>query len=86
MRLNALLAERLGGSDAVDAWGATVGEALRDLTARHAALAGLVWRGGDTLNPLLVAFLNDRQLLPDELGTELRPGDELVLVTAIEGG
>jgi ferredoxin-nitrite reductase len=82
-----LLAELIGGQDHVDAQGDTVGEALRDLTARHPPLAALVWRADGGFNDQLVAFLNREDVRRLRgLDTPLRPGDELVLITAVEGG
>jgi len=84
------LAELAGGEDvvAVDlaADGATVGAALRALTAAHPALAPLVWRG-ERFNDQLVAFLNQDDVRRLQgLDTPVRAGDRLMLITAVEGG
>jgi ferredoxin-nitrite reductase len=64
-----------------------VGEALHDLTARHPPLAALVWRPDGGFNDQLVAFLNREDVRRlQALDTPVRPGDELVLITAVEGG
>jgi molybdopterin converting factor small subunit len=90
VRFPALLAERIGGADAVTVEGETVGAALADLARRHPALAPLLWRedarGEARPNPMLALFVNGRQVPLDRLATALVPGDELMVVTAIEGG
>ena len=82
----ALFSERIGGVDAVELEGETVGAALRSLTDRYAALAPLVWRPDPELNPVMAVFLNGRQLRPDDLATQVRSGDEIAILSALEGG
>lgn len=90
VRFPALFAERIGGAETVAVEGNTVGAALGDLARRHPALAPLLWRGEGQgqarLNPMLALFVSGRQVALDGLDTPLAPGDELVVVTAIEGG
>ena len=67
--------------------GATVADALEDLTRRHPALEALVWRGPGVFNDQLVLFLNREDVRRLEgMRTALNPGDELMLITAVEGG
>jgi molybdopterin converting factor small subunit len=81
-----LLAELAGGEAAVEVEADTVGGALRALTARHPALAPLVWREG-RFNDQLVAFLNRQDVRRlQALDTPVRSGDALTLITALEGG
>jgi hypothetical protein len=42
------------------------------------------WDGA--INPVMVMFLNDRQLGAAEIGTSVGPGDEIDIVPALEGG
>ena len=84
--LAAALAELVEGNTTFHLEGVTAREALRQLAVAHPPLADLLWRG-DRLNPMLVAFRNQdniRQL--QGLDTPLADGDELALITAIEGG
>ena len=84
--LNTALAELADGNTTFHLEGATVLEALRNLAAAQPPLAALLWRG-EGLNTMLVAFRNQddiRQL--QGLETPLANGDELALITAIEGG
>lgn len=84
----AMIAEHMDGAHEAEVDVASVGEALHVLTARYPALAGLLWRGdGDALNPMLVVFANRRDIREQQgLATPLAPGDEVMLITAVEGG
>ena len=86
IRFTNLFAERIGGANSVDVQGATVESSLRALTDRHPSLAPLVWAKGGALNPVMVVFLNDRQLGPTEIGISVESGDEIDIVSALEGG
>jgi molybdopterin converting factor small subunit len=94
----AQFAELIGGADSVTVDGATVGEALARLTERHPALASLVWPRGagpapgtggvrGALNPVIVVFLNGEDVRhAGGLQAPLREGDELTVISAVEGG
>jgi molybdopterin converting factor small subunit len=86
IRFTNLFAERIGGVSSVDVSAATVESALRALTDRHPALSTLVWAKDGALNPVMVLFLNDRQLGVAEIETSVGPGDEIDIVSALEGG
>jgi molybdopterin converting factor small subunit len=85
IRFTSLFSERIGGVSSVDVAAATVESALRALTGRHPELEPLVWKGGG-LNPVMVLFLNDQQLGPDDLGARIQATDQIDIVPAIEGG
>ena len=85
IRFTNLFAERIGGVNSVDVQAATVESSLRALPDRHPALTPLVWSKG-ALNPVMVMFLNDRQLGATEIGTTVGPDDEIDIVPALEGG
>ena len=86
IRFTNLFAERIGGVNTVEVPAATVESALRALTDRHPSLTPLVWVKDGVVNPVLVVFLNDRQLGGAEIGTAVGPGDEIDIVPALEGG
>jgi molybdopterin converting factor small subunit len=86
IRFTNLFAERIGGVSAVDVQAATIESALRALTDRHPTLMPLVWAKDGALNPVMVLFLNDRQLGAAEIVTPVGPSDEIDIVPAIEGG
>jgi molybdopterin converting factor small subunit len=72
-----------GGADQLEAAGATVGEALRQLELAHPRLAGWVLdeRGG--LRRHVSLFVNDTPAAPD---SPIAPGDQVYIVPAISGG
>jgi len=86
IRFTNLFAERIGGVSSVDVPGATVESSLRALTEQHPVLTPLVWGKDGALNAVMVVFLNDRQLVAAEIGTSVEPGDEIDIVSALEGG
>ena len=86
IRLPALFADRIDSVSTVQVMATTVGSALRALTDEHAALATLVWTDGGAINPVMVLFLNDRQLTSGDIAKTLHTGDQLEIIPAIEGG
>ncbi len=86
VRLPALFADRIDGIDTVEVEATTVETALRALTDRHRELVTLVWAAGGGLNPVMVLFLNDRQLDAGDVTRTLDAGDQLEIIPAIEGG
>ena len=86
IRFTNLFAERIGGVNSVDVQGATVELSLHALTDRHPDLTPLVWAKDGALNAVMVLFLNDRQLGAAEIKTAVAPGDEIDIVSALEGG
>jgi molybdopterin converting factor small subunit len=86
IRFTNLFAERIGGVSSVDVLATTVESSLRALTDRYPTLTPLVWAKDGALNPIMVMFLNDRQLGASEIGTPVGPGDEIDIVPALEGG
>jgi sulfur carrier protein ThiS len=60
---------------------------LRALAQRHPTVRPLLWRTDGQPNPVLVCFVNGRQLpSAGAPATPLRDGDELLLISAVEGG
>ena len=86
IRFTNLFAERIGGVNAVDVPAVSVESALSALTDRHPDLAPLVWAKDGAINPVMVLFLNDRQLGAAEIGTPVGAGDVIDIVPALEGG
>lgn len=89
--LATLLAERMenpgDGFAALHLEGQTVGEVLLELTSRHPALHVLVWRDKASFSPMLAAFLNQQNIQALQgLDTPVKDGDELMVVSALEGG
>lgn len=66
---------------------ATVGGALEELTSQYPALRKHLFSEEGELRTFVNLFLNDedvRQL--DGAGTELKPGDRLMIIPSIAGG
>jgi len=75
------------GQKEVEVDGATVGEALAALTARHAGLRQQVFNQEGQLRSFVNVYLNDddvRYLNKDK--TAVAPGDILTIVPSIAGG
>ena len=72
-----------GGADQLEAAGATVGEALRQLERAHPRLAGWVLDESGGLRRHVSLFVNDTLAAPD---SPLAPGDQVYIVPAISGG
>jgi molybdopterin converting factor small subunit len=86
VRLPALFADRISGVNTVDVPTQTVQDALRTLAARYPELRNLVLGPSGEINPMMVLFLNDKQLSSRELACSVRDDDEIEIIPAIEGG
>ena len=86
VRVPALFADRMDGVSTVEVPATTVTGALRAVSNRFQAIETLVFAAGGGVNPVMVVFLNDRQLGADELDAPVTAGDEIQIVPAIEGG
>ena len=87
LHIPGVLAALAGGAKAIDARGATVGEVVADVAARHPELASKLRDGRGEPYPYGVFYLNDDDIrLRQGFGTPVRDGDEIVVVPAISGG
>jgi molybdopterin converting factor small subunit len=86
IRFSTFLSERIGDISSVEVSATTVGAALRELTDRYPELVRLVWIKEDAVSPMLAVFLNDQLIGPGQLGTSVKPGDEIDLLAAVSGG
>ena len=85
--LGAPLAEEIGGLRTMEMEGATVGEVLRNLTGAHEPLERLLWRKSGEFNPILVVFRNKDDVRGLEgMDTPVQAGDELTVISGLEGG
>ncbi len=85
--LAAPLAEHAGGLRDLEIEGATVGEVLRNLTGAHKTLARLLWRENGEFNPVLVVFRNqDDVRVKQGMDTPVTEGDEIAIISALDGG
>lgn len=87
VRIPGALRPHTGERAQVEARGATVGEALRDLVLRHPALRDRLLDEGGALRRHVSVFVNDEDVrLRQALDTPLGEGDRLALVPALAGG
>jgi len=86
IRFSTFLSERIGDISSVEVSATTVGASLRELTNRYPELVRLVWIKEDAVSPMLAVFLNDQLIEPGQLGTSVKPGDEIDLLAAVSGG
>ena len=85
--LAAALAELDGGATELELEGATVREVLHNLAGARAGLAALLWKPAGAVNPALAVFLNDRMIpLDSGLDAPVKAGDEISVISALEGG
>ncbi|MDH4246441.1 MAG: MoaD/ThiS family protein [Deltaproteobacteria bacterium] len=67
--------------------GDTVGQVLAALTARYPDLRAWIWTAQGAFNPMLAAFLNQENIAQlGGLDAPVGEGDELMVVSALEGG
>jgi adenylyltransferase/sulfurtransferase len=73
--------------DAVDAEGATVGELLTDLTAKHAGLKAHLYNEQGKLRSFVNVYVNDEDIryLQKEQ-TPVKPGDTISIIPSVAGG
>ena len=76
-----------GGQTEVTVQGATVGEAMNDLIARHPSLKAHLFNGEGSLRPFVNLFLGENNVKDLQgLATPLQESDRLLLIPSIAGG
>jgi adenylyltransferase/sulfurtransferase len=77
-----------GGQPTVSVPGATVGEALQQLTAAHSELQQHLYTPEGKLRSFVNIYLNDDDIryLPAKEATETSESDELTIIPSIAGG
>jgi molybdopterin converting factor small subunit len=87
VRLPSPWRELAGGQRAVPVRGQTVAEGLSHLVARHPALRPRLRDETGQLRPSVLVFLNSQDIRSHQgEATPLRPGDEIAVLPALEGG
>jgi MoaD family protein len=87
VRIPPVLRPSVGGEREVQADGATVGEVLESLAARHAETRSQIFGGDGELNRYVNVYLNDEDVrVLEGLGTVVAEGDTLVILPAMAGG
>ncbi|MFH1652186.1 MAG: MoaD/ThiS family protein [Chloroflexota bacterium] len=85
--MTSILLTNVADRQTVEVSGSTVGECLRDLTARYPDIAKLVWREEGDLQDYLYIYVNQKKTDDDNiLSRPVRDGDEIHVIVLIEGG
>ena len=81
------LRQYTGKQDTVQVKGATIGEALSDLTTQHPDLRRNLFNEEGKLRSFVNVYLNDEDIrFLKNLETPTKAGDEISIVPAIAGG
>ncbi len=87
IRIPTPLRSYVGGASVVEASGATVGEVLRALAARHDELKANLYADDGTLRSFVNVYLGDDDIrYLDGPDTPVTDGDDLAIVPSIAGG
>jgi sulfur-carrier protein len=86
VRIPPTLRAEVGGVRELDAHGRTVADVIDDLVARFPALREQLLRGGELADFVNVYVRGEDVRTRDGLDTEVRDGDQLILLPAMAGG
>ena len=86
VRIPPTLRADVGGVRELDAYGDTVADVIDDLVARFPSLAGQLLRNGELADFVNVYVGGEDVRTRDGLETEVRDGDQLILLPAMAGG
>ena len=85
--LPSVLSRLANGSRSLPASGATVGEAVADVTTRFPSLAPRLVDENGQPYPFVTFYLNDEDIrFTGGFAAAVRDGDELTIVSAVAGG
>lgn len=87
VRIPTPLRKFTGGSESVEANGATIGAIVQDLESRHAGLQERICDEAGKVRRFVNIYLNGDDIrFLSSLDTPVKEGDELSIVPAIAGG
>ncbi len=90
VRIPTILRTYTGGEKAVDASGATLADLIEDLESNHPGLKDRLVEqkdGSTDLRRFVNLYVNDEDVrFTGGLGTELKDGDQVVVLPAVAGG
>jgi sulfur-carrier protein len=87
VRVTAVLQKLTGGQKAVDAHGATIGEILDDLNARHPGFKDQMLGDDGKLHRFVNVYLNDEDIrYTGGVDTAVKEGDTIDILPALAGG
>jgi len=84
VRVPAPMRDAVGGLDAVEVEGATVGAALHDLARRYPRVRERLFRPDGTVQPHLMVVVDGTEA--EGVFTPVAPGSEIIIIPAIGGG
>jgi molybdopterin converting factor small subunit len=85
--LPSVLSRLADGNRSLSASGATVAEAVADVTRRYPSLAPRLVDDAGQPYPFVTYYLNDEDIrFTGGFGAPVRDGDELTIVSAVAGG
>ena len=86
VRIPPTLRAEVGGVRELDAHGSTVADVIEDLVARFPALEAQLLQDGELADFVNVYVRGEDVRTHDGLETEVRDGDQLILLPAMAGG
>ena len=87
VRIPTILRSYTGGAKAVDASGATLGELIADLDARHEGLRSRLVTDDGTLHRYVNVYVNDEDVrFLGAVDAPLSDGDVVTILPAVAGG
>jgi sulfur-carrier protein len=87
LHLPAVLARLSDGHRTIEASGATVGDAVADVSSRFPALAPRLRDDGGSPYPFVTYYVNDEDIrLRGGFAAVLHDGDDVIIVPAVAGG
>lgn len=87
VRIPTILRNYTDGAKAVDGTGATLGEVIADLDAKHPGISGRLLDDGAKLRRFVNVYLNDEDVrFLDGVSTTLDDGDSVTILPAVAGG
>jgi sulfur-carrier protein len=86
VRIPPTLRADVGGARELEAQGATVAEVIEDLVDRYPPLAAQLLQDGELAPFVNVYIAGEDVRTRDGLDTEVRDGDQLILLPAMAGG
>jgi sulfur-carrier protein len=87
LHLPAVLARLSDGRRTLEACGATVGDAVADVSSRFPALGPRLRDDAGSPYPFIIYYLNDEDIrLRGGFAAALHEGDEVIVVPAVAGG
>ncbi|MFH1169222.1 MAG: MoaD/ThiS family protein [Chloroflexota bacterium] len=86
VHLNTILSQYAGGQLEADVDGNTIGQCLEQLVKKYPRLKKALFDDEGQLLNIIEVYINSESAYPDELARPVKPGDELHILFAVDGG